>query len=800
MRCRFCGSTLIHSAHDHKNFSAGKAFAGTIVFGPMGAGAGMLGKDIEGFRCTQCGAFMESPMDTTTEKMVNDAVYSAKKGTSYISYNFYKGQYPNIENVQTAEKSNAERVSLHLSENTNTVKAINAEKDTMKVKRSFNTNLWDPSCPVFIRNTIIKTGTNGDVLSFGIINQSDKTIRSLYLQALVLDDTGDEITTIQCVYQGDNVEPGDSFSLDKAFTVGSDLAYKAEVTCEKAAFTDDSVWRAENGTKAYAVELSEITEFPRFKYLFHEYNKILEEKGVVRRNKHGRYIKTWRPEYLPIKNEGDGYWTCTCGMPVRINSTCPVCKCSYEELQKLFSQEYLAKIQHDAVFQRASERAAETVGYREKLDKIIEEKKASEYEKALSAKGSESIAQLTDAVGLLDNLGDYKDAKKITAEYHSRIEELKAKEEKKREEEKKRAAVIAEERAKQAAKEAEILLQRKRKKEKLIMFALFAVIAILAIYAMVVNFIIPNNKYKSAISLMENGEYENAIEEFKALKGYKDSDSKIKECQARDKARGIYPKAESLFNDGLYAEAYSLLKSIDEDGPSRELMSEIESKKPLFLLEAGDTFTFGEYEQDNNLENGKEPIEWVVLANNTEKNKLLVISKEILDCMTYYNKKENVTWESCSPREWLNTSFYDSAFLESEKEAIDQTNVTDSDNFVYSVDGGNDTNDRLFYLSLREIYQYYSYKVDPINAQRKMKCECTPYAISQGAVADNNGYGCWLLRTPGAETFGVCYIAVNGVVCGDNSTSDGQKGVYVNGKGSGVRPAMNIDGNYLQSH
>lgn len=793
MRCKFCGSTLIHSAHDHRNFSAGKAVAGTIVFGPLGAGAGMLGKDIEGFRCTQCGAFMERPMDTLTEKMVNDAIYDAKKGTSYISYNFYKGQYPNIETVQVENRNNTERVSLHFSNNTKTVKAINVEKDTMKVKRSFTPNLWEPSCPVYIRSIIIKTGNNGDSLSFDIINQSEKTIRSLYLQAMVLDDTGDEITTIQCVFQGENIDPGNTFSSDKAFTVGSDLAYKVEVICEKASFTDDSVWRAEDGAQAYEVELSAIKDFPRRLYLAREYNKILEERGVVQRDKRGRFIKMWRPEYLPIENESNGYWTCTCGMPVKINKSCPVCKCSYEELQKIFSQDYLAKIQHDAVLQRASERALETAGFREKLDKEIEEKKAADYEKALAARELKSIPQLTIAVGLLDGLGDYKDAKEVVAEYRSRLEELKAEEEKK-------AAAIAEERAKQAAKEAEILQQRKRKKEKLIMFALFAVIAILAIYAMVVNFIIPNNKYKYAISLMENGEYENAIEEFKALKGYKDSDSKIKECQARDKARGIYPKAESLFNDGLYAEAYSLLKSIDEDGPSRELMSEIESKKPLFLLEAGDTFTFGKYEQDNNLGNGKEPIEWVVLANNTEKNKLLVISKEILDCMTYYNKKENVTWESCSPREWLNTSFYDSAFLESEKEAIDQTNVTDSDNFVYSVDGGNDTNDRLFYLSLREIYQYYSYKVDPINAQRKMKCECTPYAISQGAVADNNGYGCWLLRTPGAETFGVCYIAVNGVVCGDNSTSDGQKGVYVNGKGSGVRPAMNIDGNYLQSH
>ena len=74
MRCRFCGSTSIHAAVDHKNFSAGKALAGTVVFGPMGAGAGMLGKEINGFRCTLCGGFMEHPMDPQTERQVNDAI------------------------------------------------------------------------------------------------------------------------------------------------------------------------------------------------------------------------------------------------------------------------------------------------------------------------------------------------------------------------------------------------------------------------------------------------------------------------------------------------------------------------------------------------------------------------------------------------------------------------------------------------------------------------------------------------------------------------------------------------------
>lgn len=584
MRCKFCGSTLIHSAHDHRNFSAGKAVAGTIVFGPLGAGAGMLGKDIEGFRCTQCGAFMEHPMDTMTEKMVNDAVYDAKKGTSYISYNFYKGQYPNIETVQVENRNKPERVSLHFSNNTKTVKAINVEKDTMKVKRSFTPNLWEPSCPVFIRSIIIKTGNSGDSLSFDIINQSEKTIRSLYLQATVLDDTGDEITTIQCVFQGENVDPGNTFSSDKAFTVGSDLAYKVEVVCEKAAFTDDSVWRAEDGTQAYTVQVSDIKSFPRFRYLYDEYNKILEERGVVQRDKRGRYIKACRPEYFPIKNESDGYWTCTCGMPVKINKPCPVCKCSYEELQTIFSQDYLAKIQHDAVLQRAADRALETAGFREKLDKVIEEKKAAEYEKALSARESDSISQLTEATGLLDKLGDYKDAKKIAADYRSRLEELKEEEEKKRAEEEKKAAAIAEERAKQAAKEAEIQQQQKERRKKHIIFASVAAIAFIAICAATIKIIIPNNKYNAAVMLMESGDYDAAMEEFEAMGDYKDSAEKIEECKNKKQ----YEEAEECLNAGEYKEAEKLFLDLNNYSDSSQRASEAKYQYAESLLKNGD--------------------------------------------------------------------------------------------------------------------------------------------------------------------------------------------------------------------
>ena len=67
MRCKFCGSLSIHPATEHRNYSTGKAIAGAVVFGPVGSIAGIHGKDIRGYRCGKCGAFMDKPMDAYTE-------------------------------------------------------------------------------------------------------------------------------------------------------------------------------------------------------------------------------------------------------------------------------------------------------------------------------------------------------------------------------------------------------------------------------------------------------------------------------------------------------------------------------------------------------------------------------------------------------------------------------------------------------------------------------------------------------------------------------------------------------------
>ncbi|MCR5521153.1 MAG: DUF6273 domain-containing protein [Lachnospiraceae bacterium] len=118
----------------------------------------------------------------------------------------------------------------------------------------------------------------------------------------------------------------------------------------------------------------------------------------------------------------------------------------------------------------------------------------------------------------------------------------------------------------------------------------------------------------------------------------------------------------------------------------------------------GDIITFGAYEQDGNLANGQEPIEWVVLSKT--KSQLFVVSKYALDAVPYNKYKDTkVTWETCTLRKWLNEKFYNAAFNKDEKNLIKTTTVENFDNPdpEYKTPGGNDTKDKVFLLSQLEM-------------------------------------------------------------------------------------------------
>ena len=205
----------------------------------------------------------------------------------------------------------------------------------------------------------------------------------------------------------------------------------------------------------------------------------------------------------------------------------------------------------------------------------------------------------------------------------------------------------------------------------------------------------------------------------------------------------------------------------------------------FYALNVGDTLVFGTYEQDNDTTNGKEDIEWLVLAK--ENNKILVVSDKALDCKPYNQSRDYVTWETCSLRNWLNNDFINAAFTAEERAMIPTVTVSADMNPKYNTNPGNATKDRVFLLSIVETEKYFT-------SDEARKCVPTEYAISNGAyTSDSYTKGgkvtcLWWLRSPGDYQNNAAYVIDVGSV--------GRGGLNVDRGNYSVRPALwiTIDG------
>lgn len=210
-------------------------------------------------------------------------------------------------------------------------------------------------------------------------------------------------------------------------------------------------------------------------------------------------------------------------------------------------------------------------------------------------------------------------------------------------------------------------------------------------------------------------------------------------------------------------------------------------------IAVGDIVTFGHYEQDNNLDNGPEPIEWIVL--DVQDGKVLLLSQYGLDAQPFFTEEnEDRSWKTCSLRMWLNTIFLDAAFSDEEKAAVLITYVNNSDTMGFSPHGyetlgGDDTEDQVFLLSYQEANQYLGVTYEDYNNQSPVKM--TAYAKGNGAQAvkkytkkykDIANY--WWLRSI-ANYGSVTYVAFTGALyLGDGFD-----------KGGCVRPAIWVNVN-----
>ena len=292
--------------------------------------------------------------------------------------------------------------------------------------------------------------------------------------------------------------------------------------------------------------------------------------------------------------------------------------------------------------------------------------------------------------------------------------------------------------------------------------------------------------------------YESAIRKFETISGWKDADEQIRICQEKideikekeEKSRIASEKASKMCVKILSIIAAIVCVCIVFLLVRQEVVKQQKiSEKTEFLksVEVGDTVTFGTYEQDDNISNGKEDIEWLVLAK--EENKIFVISDKALDCKLYDTSYTSVTWETCSLRAWLNNDFFNTAFDAAEKKMIMNTKVSADKNPEYDTDPGNETTDKLFLLSISEVTEYF-------DDDESRKCVPTAYAKARGAYTSNRNKTVsgeetcwWWLRSPGDIQSTVAFINYDGSVYKFGSSA------YRN-YDDAVRPAMwiSIDG------
>lgn len=200
------------------------------------------------------------------------------------------------------------------------------------------------------------------------------------------------------------------------------------------------------------------------------------------------------------------------------------------------------------------------------------------------------------------------------------------------------------------------------------------------------------------------------------------------------------------------------------DSTDAELV-EVEGTSRQALPSVGDTVTFGNYPQATST---PEPIEWTVLAVDSTNGKALLIAKKVLDCQKYNSTSASVTWETCSLRTWLNSTFFNAAFDSTEQGRVPLSHVETS--------GQSATDDNIFCISEQDAAntEYFA------NADAR-KSLGTQKAIDAGAWT-YNGYSVWWLRSAGSTSSRAMIISTVG---GIDDT-----GYSVNDTSGGVRPAL----------
>ena len=198
----------------------------------------------------------------------------------------------------------------------------------------------------------------------------------------------------------------------------------------------------------------------------------------------------------------------------------------------------------------------------------------------------------------------------------------------------------------------------------------------------------------------------------------------------------------------------------------------IYNQKPVI----GSTVKFGAYEQDNNLSNGPEPIEWIVI-DKFDTGDYCLMSVYGLDQVDY-DTKDKVTAKDSHIYEWMNNDFYNEAFNEEERAFMGTVKylarASGSSEYKTLIDT------KVALLAPNQLKQY-------LKDDNARKAKATEYAKARGAEVQ--GGQCWYWLCPTADlNNGVLYDTHAAAVNYDGSVME--KISTNKSTGGAVRPVI----------
>ena len=137
--------------------------------------------------------------------------------------------------------------------------------------------------------------------------------------------------------------------------------------------------------------------------------------------------------------------------------------------------------------------------------------------------------------------------------------------------------------------------------------------------------------------------------------------------------------------------------------------------------------SFGNYKNES--------IAWYVVQIDKSADTALLVSVRAVDVVQYHRSTQTITWANCDLRNWLNNTFYQAAFTQSEKNYIQTSTVEGS-------------KDKVYILSQEEAKRYLNYMGGSWLLYGSKLCYTSGTATErQIYVNSSSGGSPWWLRT-----------------------------------------------------